>query len=132
MKGDGVTIWEALTRKWQRWKANLGDLGRRGLGETFLLLFPLSLAQIFFLCAFVQLWVLAVVMQVWCSKVQKSNRRSKSTLLLEEPRPERSILVRASRELHKSWELALLTVFKPSVSADETIAVLPCRFTCML
>lgn len=56
------------------------DLGGRGLGETFLLLSPLTLAQVFLLSAFVPLWVLAVVMQVCCSKaVQKSNRRRKTT-----------------------------------------------------
>lgn len=34
-------------------------------------------------------------------------------LLPEEPRSERSILVRASRELCESWELALLAVLEP-------------------
>lgn len=40
-----------------------GDLGGRGLGETFLL-FPPSLAQTFLLSAFVLLQVLVVVRKV--------------------------------------------------------------------
>lgn len=80
MKGDGVTMWESVNKKMSEVEGQPGDLDGRQLGETFLLLFPLSLAQIFLPSAFIPLWVLAVVMQVWCSKVaQKSNRRRKGT-----------------------------------------------------
>lgn len=44
-------------------------------------------------------------------------------LLPEEPRPERSLLVRASRELCKTWELALLAVFEPPVSASVELSL---------
>lgn len=59
----------SVNKKMSEVEGQPGDLGGRGLGETFHLLFPPSLAQIFLLSAFVLLWVLAVVMQVWCSKV---------------------------------------------------------------
>lgn len=54
------------------------DLAERGLGVTFLL-FLLSLAQIILLSALILLWVFAVSMQVWCSKVwcRKAAREGK-------------------------------------------------------
>lgn len=54
---------------------------------------------------------------------EKQQEEEKHMLLSDEPRPERNDLVRASRELDKSWELALLMVFKAPVPANVGLSL---------
>lgn len=91
-KEDGVTIWEVLARKCQRWEV------RRGVwvGEVILCLFPPSPAQIFLLAAFVLLWALGAVVQVG---TKKQEEEEELVLIPEEPGAEGGIAGRACREL---------------------------------
>lgn len=113
---NGATIWKALTRKCQRWKARQRTWLGRGLGVTFLLL--LSLAQIILLSALIVLWVFAILIHVWCSKAwcRKAPREGKVR-----------VLARGTRTREEQ-----LAVFEPCPSWCGTITVLPCRFICVL
>lgn len=70
---------ENVNKKMSEVEGQTEDLAGRGLGVTFLHLFLLSLAQIILLSALILLWVFAVLMQVWCSKVwcRKATREEK-------------------------------------------------------
>lgn len=59
---------ESVNKKMSEMEGQTEHLAERGLGVTFLL-FLLSLAQIILLFALILLWIFAVLMQVWCSKV---------------------------------------------------------------
>lgn len=114
-------------------EGQLGDLGRRGLGETFLLLFPLSVAQIFFLSAFVQLWMF---LQLWCKfgvqRCRKATGGGKAQVMTRGTKSREKHCAQgiqgAVRELGGGPAHGVRT----PISGHKTITVLPCGFTCVL
>lgn len=105
--GARVTVWEAVTRKFQGWKAGRGPGWERAArGGPFSLssitctdLPPICLCPALGPCS-------CDAGLVFKGGTEKQQEEKEHVLLPEEARPERSIMVRTPRELCKSWGLA--------------------------